>query len=223
MSPEQIQALLIQLPVLIFSVVVHEVAHGWVALRQGDDTAYMLGRITLNPLPHVDPVGSVIVPLLFALTPGSMMLGWAKPVPVNPRKFREYRRGDILVSLAGVASNFALAIIFALLLAAVRWAAHGLPGLVEPLEVLALMCLYGVIINFALMVFNLIPIPPLDGSHVLYHLLPPRIGARYRSIGFYGLAVLMVLMYAGALRYLLWPAFFLASRTLAATALLSPR
>ena len=89
--------LLIMLPVLIFSIVLHEVAHGWVARQQGDNTAAMLGRLTLNPIPHIDPVGSLLVPAMLSLLPGGLIFGWAKPVPINPRNFRNYKRGDILV------------------------------------------------------------------------------------------------------------------------------
>src|SRR5687768_16975542 len=115
------ETLLIVFPVLVFSIVLHEVAHGWVAYKQGDATAMMLGRLTLNPLPHVDPVGSILVPALLALSGTGLMLGWAKPVPVNPRNFRNYKRGDILVSLAGVAVNFVLAFVFAILWALMEW------------------------------------------------------------------------------------------------------
>src|SRR5690606_32597742 len=110
------EQLLTTLPVLIFSIVVHEVAHGWLAQREGDPTAAMLGRLTLNPIPHLDPIGSFLVPAVLTLTGSSFLFGWAKPVPVNPRNYRNYKRGDILVSLAGVASNFILAIIFTLVL-----------------------------------------------------------------------------------------------------------
>ena len=105
------QDLLILLPVLIFSIVVHEVAHGWVAKQQGDPTAHMLGRITFNPIPHIDPIGSILVPVLLALAPGGIIFGWAKPVPVNPRNFRNFKRGDILVSLAGVTANLILGLV----------------------------------------------------------------------------------------------------------------
>ncbi|HLL48075.1 MAG TPA: site-2 protease family protein, partial [Longimicrobiaceae bacterium] len=120
------EQLLIALPVLIFSIVVHEVAHAYVARMQGDNTAYMLGRITLNPIPHMDPLGSVLLPGIMALT-GGPILGWAKPVPVNARNFRNYKRGDILVSLAGVASNLVLAVVFTLLLAATLAAGAAFP------------------------------------------------------------------------------------------------
>ena len=106
--------LVIVLPVLLFSVVVHEVAHGFVAKLEGDDTAYRLGRVTLNPIPHLDLMGSIVVPLVLFLLPGDFIFGWAKPVPVNPRNYRDYVWGDIRVSLAGVASNLLLAVVFTL-------------------------------------------------------------------------------------------------------------
>src|SRR5215218_2797400 len=123
------ETLLIVFPVLVFSIVLHEVAHGWVAYRQGDATAAMLGRLTLNPIPHIDPVGSILLPAMLALTGTGMILGWAKPVPVNPRNFRNYKRGDILVSLAGVTVNFLLAFAFAILWAMSDWGVRLAPGL----------------------------------------------------------------------------------------------
>lgn len=191
------EQLLIALPVLIFSVVVHEVAHGWVARLQGDPTAYMLGRLTLNPLPHLDPVGSVLVPAMLSLLPGGFIFGWARPVPVNPRNFRNYKRGDILVSLAGVASNLVLALLFVFVMAAAEGLMRISPGLLTSWRVLESMAAYGVEINFVLMLFNLIPIPPLDGSHVFYYLLPPRLAVRYRQIGMRGMVVLMLLLWFG--------------------------
>lgn len=201
------QDLLIALPVLIFSVVVHEYAHGWVARTQGDHTAEMLGRLTLNPIPHLDPIGSILVPGLLALLPGGIVLGWAKPVPVNPRNFRNYRRGDILVSLAGVVSNLLLAILFTIILAVVV-------RTLGPASIVTAMLTYGILINFVLMLFNLIPIPPLDGSHVLYHLLPAELGSRYRQIGPYGIFVLFGLLYLGGLRFLSAPVWWLTSTAL---------
>ena len=199
---ENAQILLLTLPVLIFSIVLHEVAHGWVALRQGDNTAAMLGRITLNPIPHLDPVGSILVPGLLALSGSPAMLGWAKPVPTNPRNYRDYRRGDILVSLAGVAANLLLVLVFTLLAAATVWALRLAPGMAATWEILQTMFLYGIRINILLILFNLIPIPPLDGSHVLYHLLPPALGAKYRAVGGYGMVILFALLFFGGLRFL---------------------
>lgn len=206
---DNLSSLLIQLPVLIFSVVCHEVAHGWVARREGDNTAFMLGRITLNPLPHIDPIGSILVPGLLALTGANFMFGWAKPVPVNPRNFRNYKRGDIRVSLAGVAVNLLLAIVSAVLLVPVLLLLRSMPGLEPTLVLVAQMLQYGVVINLVLLLFNLIPIPPLDGSHVLYHLLPPAMGARYRQMGQYGMLVLVVLLATGMLSVIFFPALWL--------------
>ena len=198
------EQLLFALPVLIFSVVLHEVAHGWMALKQGDTTAAMLGRITLNPIPHLDPVGSVLVPGLLAMT-GAPILGWARPVPVNPRNYREYKKGDILVSLAGVVVNFFLAIGFTLVLVLTVWAARWFPDLMGTWQVMGQMARFGIQINFILMLFNLLPIPPLDGSHVFYHLLPPHLGARYRELGRYGMLILFGLLFLGGFRFLMYP------------------
>jgi Zn-dependent protease len=166
--------LLISLPVLVFSIVLHEVAHGWAARQQGDNTAYMLGRLTLNPIPHIDPIGSILVPAILSLMPGGLIFGWARPVPVNPRNFRNYKRGDIIVSLAGVTVNLILAILFIFLLAGAEWMLRFFPDLAASWQILGAMAWYGVQINLVLMIFNLIPIPPLDGSHVFYYLLPVR-------------------------------------------------
>jgi len=185
--------LLILLPVLLFSVVIHEVAHALVAKWEGDDTAHRLGRITLNPIPHLDPVGSIAVPLLmFFLFPGGFIFGWAKPVPVDPRNFRDYKWGDIRVSLAGIAANLLLALFCGLILGPVmlleRGAGFGV-GLI-----LYQVFYFGLLINLILAVFNLIPIPPLDGSHVVAQLLPPRLAMKYRELGRFGIGILMLLM-----------------------------
>lgn len=206
------EQLLIALPVLIFSVVLHEVAHGWVALRQGDATAAMLGRLSLNPIPHLDPIGSLLVPGLLAIS-GAPILGWARPVPVNPRNFRDYKRGDILVSLAGVTVNFILAIVFAFIFVAIVWGQRYFPGLGETWALLGQMAQYGIVINFVLVIFNLIPIPPLDGSHVLYHLLPPDLGARYREMGRYGMVILFALLFLGGFSFIRIPLGFLVGAT----------
>jgi Zn-dependent protease len=199
------EQLLTALPVLIFSVVLHEVAHGWMARREGDPTAAMLGRLTLNPIPHLDPVGSVLVPAILLLMPGNFIFGWAKPVPVNPRNFRNYKRGDILVSLAGVAVNFLLAIAFTLVLAAAAWGMRLMPAAGATWAVLMEMARFGILINFVLMLFNLLPIPPLDGSHVMYHLLPPQLAVRYREMGRYGMLLVLAFLFLGGFRILFIP------------------
>lgn len=203
------EQLLIALPVLIFSIVLHEVAHGWVANREGDPTAAMLGRLTLNPIPHIDPIGSIIVPAAMMLLPGGIIFGWAKPVPVNPRNFRNYKRGDILVSLAGVAVNFLLAIFFTLLVAASAWGIRLFPGLGSTFQVILEMARFGILINIVLALFNLLPIPPLDGSHVMYHLLPPKWAVKYREVGRYGMILVFAFLFLGGFRILYWPLQFL--------------
>ena len=183
---------LLLIPVLLLSIIVHEVAHAWVALREGDDTAQRLGRITLNPLPHLDLIGSILVPLGLYFMNAGFLFGWAKPVPVNPRKFHHHRRGDILVSLAGIAANLILAVAFTLLAALLAKTAQLSGGtLAGPMDIALRVAELGILINLVLAFFNLVPIPPLDGSHVLYHLLPPRLGAAYRRLGRFGMLILV--------------------------------
>ena len=187
---------LILIPVLLFSIVVHEVAHAWQARREGDDTAEKLGRITLNPIRHVDPFGSVLLPLLLYFGNAPFLFGWAKPVPVNPHNYRNYRWGDIRVSLAGIVSNIGLAVLFTLAAAAVT-AAGPFPG-GTPAQIGSVIqeaAYYGIFINLILAFFNLIPIPPLDGSHVLAHFLPRPLAEVYASISRFGIILLFVLMF----------------------------
>ncbi|MEJ2679031.1 MAG: site-2 protease family protein, partial [Gemmatimonadota bacterium] len=154
---EVVQIVLL-LPVLVLSVVLHEVAHGWVALKQGDDTALRAGRLTLNPIPHIDLFGSIILPALLWLMPGHVLFGWAKPVPVDPRLFRNYRKGDILVSLAGVTANLLLAVAFTLLTAALVYLTRLLVPLAPALNLLVDMASIGILLNLILAFFNLVPI-----------------------------------------------------------------
>ena len=208
------------LPVLLMSVVVHEVAHALVAKWEGDDTAYRLGRITLNPIPHLDPMGSVIVPLLLTVLPGNFIFGWAKPVPVNPRNYRNYVRGDIRVSLAGIVSNLILAVLFTLLLAVLQGLGSRI-GFGTIIVILSDAAFFGIFINLILAFFNLIPIPPLDGSHVVYHLLPQGLRAKYREFGRYGIGVIMLLVFVvpGGFGLLLRPVYFLMDLAMAFVAL----
>jgi Zn-dependent protease len=195
----------------VFSLVAHEYAHGVAALRQGDDTAYMLGRLTLNPLPHIDPVMSVLMPaLLLFVSGGRFAFGGAKPVPVNPRKYRNYKRGDIIVSAAGVVTNLGLSLVCALLFVVLGFVAALLPDLVAVVDTAQRMMMWGVWLNLILCCFNLIPIPPLDGSHLFYHLLPPGLGARYRSIQRFGMIPLLAIMLLApsVFNWLLGPAYF---------------
>jgi Zn-dependent protease len=193
--------------VLLFSIVAHEYAHAEAAYRQGDDTAYMLGRLTFNPLKHIDPIMTVLVPFVL-WTIGAPPFGAAKPVPVNPRKYREFVRGDVIVSLAGIVVNLGLFIVCTGLFALVGLVGGALPALLGSFEILQRMLFYGMWLNLVLAFFNLIPVPPLDGSHVFYHLLPPAAGLRYRGLQAFGFLPVMALiwLFPGVLRVLLWPA-----------------
>lgn len=197
------------IPVLLLSVVVHEVAHAWQALREGDTTARDLGRITLNPIPHLDPVGSILVPVVLHLLPGNFLFGWAKPVPVNPRNYRNYRAGDIRVSLAGIVANLGLVVLCTLGLALLISLEGAFPLGGQPGAIIFSVLTYGIFINLILAYFNLIPIPPLDGSHVLYHLLPSSLGDRYRTMGRYGIGILFLtlVIFPGAFATALSPVF----------------
>ena len=183
-------------PVLLFSMVAHEYAHGYAALRQGDNTALMLGRLTWNPLKHIDPVMTLLMPLVTFLTFG-VAFGGAKPVPVNPRLYRNYRSGDIIVSLAGIATNLVLAVVLTLAIVLLGLTGRAVPLLGSSLAIVQLMFLYGVTINLILAAFNLIPIPPLDGSHVLKHLLPASWAWNYQRFGRYGFVILLLLLTVG--------------------------
>ncbi|MGH7721126.1 MAG: site-2 protease family protein [Gemmatimonadaceae bacterium] len=190
------ERLLIVLPVLLISVIAHEYAHGYAALRQGDPTAYQLGRLTWNPIKHIDPFMTLILPAVMALGNGPI-LGGAKPVPVNPGNYRNYRRGDIIVSLAGVATNLVIAVVLVPLIFAIGALGNASPSLVPALSVLQAMLVNGVLVNLVLVAFNLLPIPPLDGSHVVKHLLPPALALRYQQIGRFGILILIALLYFG--------------------------
>ena len=185
-------------PVLLFSVIAHEYAHGYAALQQGDPTAQELGRLTWNPIKHIDPFLTILMPLMMGLASDwKVMLGGAKPVPVNPANYRELRKGDIIVSLAGVATNLIIAAVCTLFIALL-----GLLGRVAPVTgttvgILQIMMIYGVAINLMLIAFNLMPIPPLDGSHVVKYLLPPALSIKYQQLGRYGFLVLIALLYFG--------------------------
>lgn len=191
---------LLAVPVLM-AVVFHEVAHGYVAWFLGDPTAKQAGRLTLNPIKHLDVLGL----LAFILT---RMIGWAKPVPVDPRYFADPRRGMMLVALAGPVTNFILAVassfVFRLLLGQIE---EALPGSMayRLLEPLAYMAAAGVSVNLALGVFNLLPIPPLDGSQILAGFLPPETAGRFMALGRYGFFFIILLAVTGVLGKVLLP------------------
>jgi Zn-dependent protease len=206
---QEVVLILFQVVVLVLAFSVHECAHAWTAWRLGDPTARMLGRVTLNPLKHLDPLGSVIMPLL-ALFYHWPLIGWAKPTPVTGRNFKNYRRDDILVTLAGPASNLLSATIALILLLVIKHLVPGgvlavatavalaehIPGVatenLPTLFPIALFLYFVILINLLLFVFNLIPIPPLDGSHVVRHFLPYKALQLYDRIGMFGLFLLFL-------------------------------
>ncbi len=199
---------------LVFAITAHEYAHAATALHQGDDTAYSLGRVTLNPVPHIDPWMSLLLPaLLWFGSDGRFTFGGAKPVPVNSRKYRNFRRGDLLVSSAGVIVNFFLALLWAVVFILLGLAWRALPEAGVMLQTAQRMMLWGIWLNLILCFFNLIPLPPLDGSHLIYHALPPRAGLWYRGLHRFGYLPLFVLMFLfqPVMVFLLTPAYAVRS------------
>jgi Zn-dependent protease len=186
----------IAIGVLLLSVILHEVAHGYTAFRLGDPTAYYAGRLTLNPLKHIDPFGTVILPLLLILARFPYPVGWAKPVPVNPLLLRDPRRGMMVVGAAGPLSNVSLALVAALIL-------RTFPVSRTPIlfDLLSIACY----LNILLSVFNLVPVPPLDGSRVVAGLLPPSLRMAYERITPYGFLIVIGLFYLGLLEKVIIP------------------
>jgi len=195
-----LQLLTIAILPTLFAIVVHEVSHGWVAMRLGDMTAYAAGRLTLNPLKHIDPVGTILVPTILILTVG-FAFGWAKPVPINWRNLHHPKRDIALVAAAGPAANLLMAIGWALLVK--------IATLLPPDFYLSMPLIYmgsfGILINAVLMVFNLVPIPPTDGGRILTSLLPPRMAFRFSKIEPYGMFILVGLILTGILWDLIGP------------------
>ncbi len=179
-------------------------------MRNGDPTAYQLGRLTWNPIKHIDPFMSILLPLMLALS-GAPILGGAKPIPVNPRNYRNFKRGDIQVSMAGIVANMILAFAFTLLIPVIYYVAVAVPAIQGGAAVLQLMLRQGIIINLVLAAFNLIPIPPLDGSHVFKYILPPAWALSYQRVGRYGLFILYGLLFFGGTLLMRWlsPIFYL--------------
>lgn len=189
--------------VLLLSLSLHESAHAWMADRFGDPTGRLLGRVSLNPMPHIDPIGTLLFPLIGMLA-GGVMFGWAKPVPVNLANLRNPRRAHIFVSAAGPVSNLLAALVFLVgLRLLVPLAESGSLG--RTAEPLLLLCEVGVYLNVILAVFNLLPIPPLDGSWILEGLLPQSLVGVFRSIRPFGFVLLLLLLYTGVFRAILNP------------------
>jgi len=210
--------LVISLFVLLFAITIHEAAHGWAALRLGDDTAWRLGRISLNPIVHIDPIGTVLLPLLLVIM-GALPFGWAKPVPVNLFNLRNPRRDNLWISAAGPASNLTVAALCLLAILLLKTLNPGVADFLRnfllgrgimprgfyPLEGFSLILFYGVLVNTYLAVFNLIPIPPLDGSGVLMGLLSEKNAQQYDRLRPFGFLIVLALVYLGVLQVIIRP------------------
>ena len=194
--PEFLVKLLIMGPPMLFSIILHEIAHGLVAKRLGDDTATKAGRLTLNPIPHIDPIGSVVLPGLLLLSGSQYLFGWAKPVPVRFGNLRHPKRDMMAVAVAGPATNLILAVLCVYLARTFA---------IMDIELLKQMAIFGLQINVVLAVFNMLPIPPLDGSRVLFGLLPLPAARTLSRLEPYGLLIVIALLYAGVLSMVVGP------------------
>jgi Zn-dependent protease len=205
-----IRVILIQVFVVLFAITIHEAAHAWTASKFGDHTAAAMGRVTLNPIAHIDPFGTIIFPLLLIILSGGKgpVFGWAKPVPVNPYNLRQPRRNNLWISFAGPIANILAAGAAALLFQVLKLITRGVSEssfLVKPIDGLVMILVYAAMINAALAVFNLIPIPPLDGSGILTGLLSETAAAKYERLRPYGFFLLLILMYTNILNAIFTP------------------
>jgi Zn-dependent protease len=202
------------LVVLLMAVSIHEAGHAWMSMKYGDDTAYMLGRVTLNPVAHTDPIGTLLIPILaftFGAVGGALasvpLIGWGKPTPVNPRNWRNYKQANVMVSIAGIGANLILAtigfIIFKTLIeTGTIHAGNASEGIIQPIVI---FLNYLVMLNVSLAVFNLLPFPPLDGSKVLSTFLPDSFQPLFQMLEQFGFIILLLLVYMGIIGLIIRP------------------
>ena len=208
--------LIIYMVVLVLAISAHEAGHAWVSYKNGDDTAYMLGRVTLNPVAHTDPIGTLLIPIvafIFGAVGGAVasipLIGWGKPTPVNPRKWTNYRVGNVTVSVAGVVANLILLIIgfvAARIMISQGFEVRDFFG--QSSNPVAILVGYLMTLNLSLFVFNLLPFPPLDGSKILQTFLPESAEPIFNLFEQYGFLILMGLIYIGVLRIIITPFFY---------------
>jgi len=197
--------LLVNLLIFFFAVIIHEYAHGWVAWKLGDSTARFMGRLTLNPIAHIDPIGTIFLPLILLMTHSPILFGWAKPVPVDFFNLNNPKKDMIWVSLAGPAANIIFAIALSLILKIPLLAANYFVVSVITTAIMA---------NLVLAVFNLLPIPPLDGSRVAMGLLPYHLGVEYAKVEPYGFIIIFALLWIGVINTVIWPVVIVLARLL---------
>lgn len=212
MEIDRLQVLFLQMIPFLLAIVFHEVAHAFMAKRHGDNTAKDLGRLTLNPVPHIDPIGTLLFPAINMLTGLPILFGWAKPVPINYNRLKPFRRGLFLVSLAGPAANIILGLLCALLLVSLSAFMPADFYLYEPLRGMAYV---GISINYALAIFNLIPLPPLDGSKMVESFLSYEATRKYERLQAYSFFILLALLWSGSLNILAVPINFMSNLSIA--------
>jgi Zn-dependent protease len=202
--------------VLLLAVSAHEAAHAWMSYKYGDDTAYQLGRVTLNPVKHTDPIGTLLLPILsfiFGAVGGALgsipLIGWGKPTPVNPRKWTKYKQANVMVSIAGILANLLIAVIsFTIFKLLLGYGVFTFENLQEGFgKIMATLFLNLIFLNVSLAIFNLLPFPPLDGSKVLSTFLPASFQPVFEMLEQFGFLILMALIYLGLVRVIMTPVF----------------